>query len=140
MTRQATLICLLLIGTGWPSYSVAQTPVIEYVDHQYGFDLQFPSDWKMEKNNTAGESDEVRVIVHHPTRAMQVVALGGDLGKSMPRRVFCSWPAPTSCLMRKPYMVIFMMIAPADKTAIKDNEILTHVFNSFHVLGEQPLE
>ncbi len=40
----------------------------------------------------------------------------------------------------KPYMVTFAMITPVDRTATADNEIITHVFKSFHVLGEQPLK
>jgi hypothetical protein len=33
-----------------------------------------------------------------------------------------------------------MMITPVDRTATKDNETITRVFNSFHVLGEQPIK
>jgi hypothetical protein len=39
----------------------------------------------------------------------------------------------------KPYMVTFLMVTPVDKGATKDNEIITQVFNSFHILGEQPI-
>lgn len=38
----------------------------------------------------------------------------------------------------KPYMITFTMITPVDRTATADNEIITRVFNSFHLLGEQP--
>lgn len=40
----------------------------------------------------------------------------------------------------KPYMVTFTMITPVDRTATKDNETITWVFNSFHVLGERPIK
>ena len=40
----------------------------------------------------------------------------------------------------KPYMVTFTMIAPVDRTATKDNETITRVFNSFHVLDEKPIK
>jgi hypothetical protein len=40
----------------------------------------------------------------------------------------------------KPYMVAFTMITPVDRTATKDNETITRVFNSFHVLGEHPMK
>lgn len=38
----------------------------------------------------------------------------------------------------KPYMVMFTMISPVDQTATQDNETITGVFNSFHVLGDRP--
>jgi hypothetical protein len=38
----------------------------------------------------------------------------------------------------KPYMVTFTMITPVDRTATADNEIITRIFNSFHLLGERP--
>jgi hypothetical protein len=37
----------------------------------------------------------------------------------------------------KPYMVSFIMVSPADKNATADNETMTRVFNSFHIVGEQ---
>jgi hypothetical protein len=40
----------------------------------------------------------------------------------------------------KPYMVTFTMITPVDPTATRDNETITQVFNSFHVLGERPMK
>lgn len=40
----------------------------------------------------------------------------------------------------KPYMVNFTMITPLDPAATKDNETITRVFNSFHVLGEGPIK
>ena len=40
----------------------------------------------------------------------------------------------------KPYMVIFTMITPVDRTATSDNETITGVFNSFHVLDERPIK
>ncbi len=40
----------------------------------------------------------------------------------------------------KPYVVIFTMVTPVDPTATADNETITRVFNSFHVLGEQPIK
>ncbi len=39
----------------------------------------------------------------------------------------------------KPYMVTFLMITPVDRTATADNEVITRVFNSFHILGERPI-
>ncbi len=39
----------------------------------------------------------------------------------------------------KPYMVTFMMVAPVDPTATKDNETIERVFDSFHILGERPI-
>ncbi|MBI4190996.1 MAG: hypothetical protein HY525_10720 [Betaproteobacteria bacterium] len=39
----------------------------------------------------------------------------------------------------KSYMVTFTMITPVDKTATEDNETITRVFNSFHLLGERPI-
>ena len=40
----------------------------------------------------------------------------------------------------KPYMVILTMVTPLDPTATEDNETITRVFNSFHVLGERPIK
>jgi len=40
----------------------------------------------------------------------------------------------------KPYMITFMIVAPVDKTATKDNETITRAFNSFHLLGEQSIK
>jgi hypothetical protein len=40
----------------------------------------------------------------------------------------------------KPYMITFTMFTPMDRTATKDNEIITRVFNSFHSLGERPIK
>ena len=40
----------------------------------------------------------------------------------------------------KPYMIIFMMIAPVDRAATADNKAITRIFNSFHVLGERPIK
>jgi hypothetical protein len=40
----------------------------------------------------------------------------------------------------KPHIVSFIMVSPVDKTAVADNETITKVFNSFHLLGEKPLE
>jgi hypothetical protein len=38
----------------------------------------------------------------------------------------------------KTYMIMFTMITPLDKTATKDNETITRIFRSFHLLGERP--
>lgn len=40
----------------------------------------------------------------------------------------------------KPYMITFTMIAPVDRTATKDNETITRVINSFHILDERPIK
>jgi hypothetical protein len=40
----------------------------------------------------------------------------------------------------KRYMITFTMFTPVDRTAPKDNEIITRVFNSFHILGERPIK
>lgn len=40
----------------------------------------------------------------------------------------------------RPYIVSFIMVSPVDKTATADNETTTKVFNSFHLLGEKPVE
>lgn len=40
----------------------------------------------------------------------------------------------------KPYIVTFVMIAPVDSTATKNNETITRVFNSFHLLDERPVK
>lgn len=40
----------------------------------------------------------------------------------------------------KPYIVTFTMMTPVDRTATADNETITRVFNSFHVLGERPIK
>jgi hypothetical protein len=39
-----------------------------------------------------------------------------------------------------PYMITFTMFTPVDRTATKDNEIITRVFNSFHILGERAIK
>lgn len=38
----------------------------------------------------------------------------------------------------KPYMVTFTMITPVDQTGTSDNETITQILNSFHLLGEKP--
>lgn len=40
----------------------------------------------------------------------------------------------------KPYMVTFIMVSPVDKAAVKENELITKVFNSFHIIGETPIQ
>ena len=40
----------------------------------------------------------------------------------------------------KPHILTFMMVAPVDPTATKDNETIDRVFNSFHILGERPIK
>lgn len=40
----------------------------------------------------------------------------------------------------KPYMIAFLMVTPMDRTATKDNDTITQILNSFHVLGERPIK
>jgi hypothetical protein len=40
----------------------------------------------------------------------------------------------------KPYMVTCMIVTPVDETATQDNETITRVFRSFHLLGERPMK
>lgn len=202
MTRRTILILGLFVATAWPFCSVAEAPPKEYVDHQYQFAFQFPADWKIEKNPPPGEAGEVRVIFRHPTKPMRVMAMVGDIGKTITKRQFESSPnrdavleammewtveqiykktsrdigaermivsekqvQPSDAGIRfyisaahikgkvpivtagihivpfaKPHVVTFLMIIPADPTATKDNETITRVFNSFHVLGERPIK
>jgi hypothetical protein len=182
--------------------SVAEAPPREYVDHQYQFAFQFPTDWKFEKNPPPGEAGEVRAIIRHPVKPMRVLASVGHIGKTLTKQQFKSssnrdavveammeftveqvykktsrdmdaekmiisekrvLPSDTgiqfyistahikdnvTTLMagihvvpfEKPYMVTFTMITPVDPTATKDHEIITRVFNSFHILGERPMK
>lgn len=39
----------------------------------------------------------------------------------------------------KPYMLAFIVVSPLDKTKIADNDAVTKMFNSFHVMGERPV-
>jgi hypothetical protein len=180
---------------------VAEDSPREYVDHQYQFGFQLPTDWKFEKNPPPGDAGEVRAIVRHPTKPMRVMAMVGHIGKSLTKQQFESSPnrdAAVAAMMElslervykktsrgigaermivsekqmqpsdagirfyistahvkgnatilmagihivpfeKPYMVTFTMITPVDKTAIADNESITRIFNSFHLLGERPI-
>jgi hypothetical protein len=38
----------------------------------------------------------------------------------------------------KDYLITFLMITPVDPKAMAENEIMTKVFNSFHIVGERP--
>ncbi len=200
MTRRTILFLGMLVATTWPVQSVAQAPPREYVDHQYQFAFQFPTDWKFEKVPPQGEAGEVRVIVRHPTKPMRVMATVGQIGKTLTKRQFESSAkrdAVVEAMMElsleqvykktsrdigadrmivsekrvlpsdagikfyistahikgrvtmlvagihimpfeKPYGVVFLMITPVYRTATADNETITRVFNSFHVLGERP--
>jgi hypothetical protein len=40
----------------------------------------------------------------------------------------------------KTYVVGFLMVSPLDRAATADNEIMSRVFNSFHILGERPVQ
>lgn len=202
MTRRMILVLGLLVATAGPFRSVAESPPKEYVDNRYQFAFQFPADWKIEKNPPPGEAGEVRALIRHPTKPMHVMALVGDLGKTITKRQFESSPnrdAVVEAMMEftveqaykktfrdigaeriivsekrvlpsdtgvqfyistgnikgnavilvagvhivpfeKPYMITFMMITPVDRNATKDNETITRVFNSFHILGERPLK
>jgi hypothetical protein len=201
MMQQMILLLGLLVATAWPLHSLAEAPLREYVDHQYQFAFQFPADWKLEKNPPPGEAGEVRAIIRHPTKPMRVMAMVGDIGKTITKREFESSPnrdamvegmielsleqyrktsrdigaermivsekrmvpsdagikfhistahikGKVTMLMagihilpfEKPYLVTFTMITPVDRTATKDNETITRVFNSFHVLGERPIK
>src|SRR2546425_210373 len=40
----------------------------------------------------------------------------------------------------KPYAVNFTMVSPVDPKATEDNDTMTRVFNSFHILGERPIK
>jgi hypothetical protein len=40
----------------------------------------------------------------------------------------------------KPYIISLIMVSPVGKTAVVDYETVTMVFNSFHLLGEKPVE
>ena len=78
----------LFLGIAWPLHSVAEAPLREYVDHQYQCAFQFPADWKFEKNPPPGEAGEVRAIIRHPTKPMRVMAMVGDIGKTISKRQF----------------------------------------------------
>jgi hypothetical protein len=92
MTRRMILVLVLLVATAGQFRSVAEAPPKEYVDHQYQFAFQFPADWKIEKNPLVGEAGEVRVITRHPTKPIHVMAMVGDLGKTITKRQFESSP------------------------------------------------
>ena len=199
--RQIILLLSLVLTTAWPLHSVAEAPPREYVDHQYQFAFQFPADWKLEKNPPAGEAGETRVMICHPTKPMRVMAMVGNIGKTITKHEFESSPNRDAVVeglielsleqykkmsrnigaewmivsekrmipsdvgikfyistahakgkvtmliagehilpFEKPYMVMFTMITPVDRTATKDNESITRVFNSFHMLGERPIK
>jgi hypothetical protein len=75
-----------------PLSSDAEIPPSEYVDQQYQFAFQFPTDWKIEKNLPPGEAGEIRVMVRHPAKPMLVSAVIGDTGKTFTERQFKSNP------------------------------------------------
>ncbi len=184
-----------------PAQPRPEAKIAEYTDNEYGYAFQFPSDWKIEKNPPPGEAGETRAIIRHPAKPMHVMAIVGNIGKTVTKRQFESSlnrDAMVEAMMElsveqvykkvsrdieaermivsekqmqpsdagikfyistahikgntailvagthilpyeKPYMVTFMMITPVNRTATKDNETITRVFNSFHVLGERPI-
>lgn len=186
-------------GSSPPSSVESQPRIVEYVDNEYSFAFQFPSDWKLEKSPSPGEAAGVRLMVRHPAKPMWVVVTVGDIGESMTREQFESSPnreaavagmiestvelykktsrdvgatqmiisekrtLPSNVGVKfyistahrtsagmmtvagvhilpfgKTHMIAFMMVAPLERAATKDNETIANVFNSFHVLGEKP--
>ncbi len=71
-----------------PSQSAATTRIIEYTDNQYSYAFQYPSDWKIQPTPPPGEGGEVRVVVQSTTKRSQVMAIAGNLGKSLTREQF----------------------------------------------------
>ena len=201
--RRDFLLCFIFSGATLCGASVggADAPPLEYFDHEYEFAFQFPADWKTQKNPPPGDAGEVRAFIKHPTKPMYVMAIVGDVGRSITRRKFEANPNRSAIVnamiewtiqgvykkssreigaermivsekrvvpsdggikfyistahmkgkllwlvagihilpYEKPYLVTFIMVTPVDKTANKDNEIITKVFNSFYVRGEKIL-
>jgi hypothetical protein len=85
------LSCLTLVVGSASSQAIASRPEAhwrEYVDQQYQFAFQFPADWKIEKNPPPREAGEVRVLVGHPTKAIRVMVIVDQIGKSYTKRQF----------------------------------------------------
>jgi hypothetical protein len=85
------LSCLTLVVGSASSQAIAsgpEAPWREYVDQQYQFAFQFPADWKIEKDPPPGEAGEVRVLVGHPTKAIRVMVIVDQVGKSYTKRQF----------------------------------------------------
>ncbi len=193
--------CLLVFG-GTAYAQWGKDKIIEYVDNEYNYAFQFPSDWEMVKVPTGNEFGEVRVMVKSPGGGYVMVVIG-NTGKNVTKEAFNNNPnrnaiveqlieltieqvykktsrdvnatrmvvternfipsevgikfyiSTTHFLARgipvlvagihvvpfgREYIVGFIMFSIVDRSTKEGNETLTRVFNSFHIIGEQPID
>jgi hypothetical protein len=89
----------------WPYYVVqamrargvtTATPapdrIYEYTDNNYSYAFQYPSTWKIQPTPKPGEAGEVRVVIQSATKRSNVMAIVGQLGKSITRQQFETSP------------------------------------------------
>lgn len=61
----------------------SETSLKEYVDPQYHFAFQYPSDWTLDTRTQPGKGGEMRVAVRDAQSAARAVASIGQLGKTL---------------------------------------------------------
>lgn len=190
-----------LLVFGGTAYVWGKDEVIEYVDNEYNYAFQFPSNWKMEKVPMRNELGEVRVMIKNPSGGY-VMAVIGNVGESVTKEAFNNNPNQNAIVEQiiehtidhvykktsrdinatrmvvaersfipsevgiefyistahfltkglpilvagihvipfgRDYIVAFIMASKLDSSAKEENEMLTRVFNSFHIIGEQPI-
>jgi len=180
--------------------------VLEYIDNEYGFVFQYPSDWKVVAPMLKDESSEARVAFNTPKSNSIIVSVeklyrptisraefennpnrdvfldtlinltiesvykktSRDIGASrmiiddkyfIPSNIAIKFFVNTLHFIRteageqpmilsaihcfpfdKDYSIRYMMLFTADAEDKAENETLTNVINSFHLVGEKPLK
>lgn len=85
------LVALMFAMTGaW-----AKPNIVEYLDNEYDFAFQYPSDWKLQEVPKGNEFGETRVMLRSPSRAVAsvfFVSISHVVGKSVSREKFNNNP------------------------------------------------
>jgi hypothetical protein len=83
--RHRTLIriALSIVAFGWPVLARGDTPRQEYVDPQYHFAFQYPSDWTLDTRTQPGKGGEMRVAVRDAQSSARAVASVGQVGRTL---------------------------------------------------------
>ena len=93
ISEVATIFCFILAVSNFVTIPAGSAEKIaEYVDYEYGFAFQYPSNWSIHESRSGLTNEDVLIIIESPEATYKVMATVGQLGASVSRQSYFDNP------------------------------------------------
>lgn len=151
MVRARPLSIILLVLNLVARAGAEDAPLREYVDPQYHFAFQYPSDWTLDTRAQPGKGGEMRVTVRDAHSSARAVASIGRIGQSLTKAELEAAPqretigqAMIALALKEIYERTSealhgkKMIVATKQVLPSDDGIKFHI-STLHTIGEEPI-